>query len=158
MERIKAQLASELKGLEREFRVELPREIKTAVAMGDLRENAEYHAALERQAFVRARIIQLRERLGALNSINLDQIPRDRVGLGSSLKLLDLDNDQEVSYELVVPEMANPEKGQLSIASPIGKSLVGKREEDEITIDTPAGRKNFELLELLTIHQKGRKC
>ena len=156
MEQIKAQLASELKALEREFRVELPREIKTAVAMGDLRENAEYHAALERQAFVRARIGQLRERLGALNSLNLDQVPRDRVGLGSSVKLLDLDHDREVEYELVVPEMANPKKGLLSIASPIGKSLVGKREEDEITIETPAGRKNFELLELVTIHQKGQ--
>ncbi len=154
MEQIKAQLASELKSLEREFRVELPREIKTAVAMGDLRENAEYHAALERQGFVRARIMQLRERLGALNAINLDQIPRDRAGLGSSVKLLDLDNDREVNYELVVPEMANPEKGMLSIASPIGKSLVGKREEDEITIETPAGRKNFELLELVTIHAR----
>ncbi len=154
MEQIKAQLAAELKGLEREFRVELPREIKTAVAMGDLRENAEYHAALERQAFVRARIMQLRERLAVLHAINLDQVPRDRVGLGSTVKLLDLDNDREVNYVLVVPEMANPEKGQLSIASPIGKSLVGKREEDEITIDTPAGRKNFELLKLVTIHAR----
>ncbi len=154
MEQIKAKLAAELKSLEHEFRVELPREIKTAVAMGDLRENAEYHAALERQAYVRARISQLRERLGALNSINLDQIPRDRAGLGSCVKLLDLDNDREVDYELVVPEMANPEKGLLSIASPIGKSLVGKREEDEITIETPAGRKNFEMLELVTIHAR----
>ncbi len=156
MEKIKAQLASELKGLEREFRVELPREIKTAVAMGDLRENAEYHAALERQAFVRARIGDLRARLAVLHAMNLDQVPRDRAGLGSSIKLLDLDNDQEVDYELVVPEMANPEEGKLSIASPIGKSLVGKREEDEITIDTPAGRRNFELLELVTIHDKGQ--
>lgn len=154
MEEIKAQLASELKGLEREFRVELPREIKTAVAMGDLRENAEYHAALERQAFVRARIGQLRERLAVLHSINLDQVPRDRAGLGSTVKLLDLDNNQEVDYELVVPEVANPEKGKLSIASPIGKSLVGKRPEDEVTIETPAGRKNFELVELITIHDR----
>ncbi len=154
MEQIKAQLASELKDLEREFRVELPREIKTAVAMGDLRENAEYHAALERQSYVRARISQLRERLAALHTLNLDQVPRDRVGLGSTVKLLDLDKDQEVEYELVVPEMANPVKGRLSIASPIGKSLVGKREEDEITIETPAGRKNFEMLELVTIHAR----
>ena len=124
------------------------------MAMGDLRENAEYHAALERQAFVRARISQLRERLAVLHAMNLDQVPRDRVGLGSTVKLLDLDNDREVTYELVVPEIANPEKGKLSIASPIGKSLVGKREEDEITIDTPAGRKNFELLELVTIHAR----
>ncbi len=154
MEQIKAQLAAELKGLEREFRVDLPREIKTAVAMGDLRENAEYHAALQRQAFVRARIAQLRERLAVLHTMNLDQVPRDRVGLGSTVKLLDLDNDQEVDYELVVPEMANPEKGLLSIASPIGKSLVGRREEDEITIETPAGRKNFEMLELVTLHDR----
>jgi transcription elongation factor GreA len=154
MEQIKAQLASELKGLEHEFRVELPKEIKTAVAMGDLRENAEYHAALERQAYVRARIGQLRERLAALSSLNLDQVPRDRAGLGSSVKVLDLDNDRELDYELVVPEMADPEKGRLSIASPIGKSLVGKRPEDEVTIETPSGRKNFQLLELSTIHDK----
>ena len=154
MEQIKAKLASELSALEREFRVDLPRVIKTAVAMGDLRENAEYHAALERQAFVRARIMQLRERLAALNMVDLGQIPRDRVGLGSSVKLLNLDNDQELTYELVVPEMANPEKGQLSIASPIGKSLLGKRADDEVTIETPAGRKNFELLELVTIHAR----
>ncbi len=154
MQEIKDQLTTELKGLEHEFRVELPREIKTAVAMGDLRENAEYHSALERQAFVRARIGQLRERLAVLHAMNLDQVPRDRVGLGSTVKLLDLDNDREVDYVLVVPEMANPKKGKLSIASPIGKSLVGKREEDEITIDTPSGRKNFELLKLVTIHSR----
>ena len=157
MEQMMARLASELKALEREFRVDLPLEIKTAVAMGDLRENAEYHAALERQAFVRARIGQLRERLAVLSSMNLDQVPKDRAGLGSSVKLLDLDNDREVDYELVVPEMADPEQGRLSIASPIGKSLVGKQPEDEVTIETPAGRKNFELLELKTIHDKKKK-
>ena len=156
LEEIKRQLATELKALEHEFRVELPREIKTAVAMGDLRENAEYKAALERQAYVRARIGDLRERLSSLNLLNMDQVPRDRAGLGSSVTLLDLDSDEELDYELVVPEMASPERGKLSIASPIGRSLVGKREEDEVTIETPAGRRNFELLKLVTMHQKGQ--
>ena len=156
MEEIKALLNTELKRLEYEFRVELPREIKTAVAMGDLRENAEYHAALDRQRFVRARILQLRERLGALSAINLDRLPRDRAGLGSTLLLLDLNTDQEVRYELVVPELADLEQGRLSIASPIGKSLIGKREEDEVSIDTPSGAKRFEVLELVTLHGKSQ--
>ena len=154
MEEVKSLLGTELKQLEHEFRVELPREIKTAVAMGDLRENAEYHAALERQSYVRARIGQLRERLAALSAINLDQLPRDRAGLGSNLLLLDLDTDQEVRYELVVPELADPERERLSIASPIGKSFVGKQAGDEVTIQTPSGRKRFEVLELVTIHGK----
>jgi len=155
MREIKDRLTTELKALEHEFRVELPREIKTAVAMGDLRENAEYHAALERQAFVRARIGQLRERLGTLNSINMSLLPKDRAGLGSKVTLLDLDHDIEVTYELVFPELADLDSGLISIASPIGKSLVGKQEGDEMTIRTPSGEKRFELLGLETAHQRG---
>jgi transcription elongation factor GreA len=155
MQDIKDQLTSELKALEHEFRVELPKEIKTAVAMGDLRENAEYHAALERQAYVKARISQLRERLGTLNSINMGQLPRDRAGLGSRLLLLDLDSDAEVTYELVFPEVANLEQGLISIASPIGKSLVGKQAGDEVEIRIPSGSKRFEILELATAHDLG---
>jgi len=155
MREVKDRLTTELKALEHEFRVELPREIKTAVAMGDLRENAEYHAALERQAFVRARIGQLRERLGTLNSINMSQLPKDRAGLGSRVKLLDLDTDAEITYELVFPELADLERGLISIASPIGKSLVGKREEDEVAIRTPSGEKRFEVLGLETAHARG---
>jgi len=154
MRRIIESLESELKALEFEFRVELPKEIKTAVAMGDLRENAEYHAALERQGYVRARISQLRERLGALTSLNLNDIPRDCVGLGSRIKLLDLDSDDEVTYELVVPEVADLSKGLISVASPIAKSLLGRVEGDEVTIPIPSGRKRFEVLELETIHTK----
>lgn len=152
MQKIKELLSAELKTLEREFRVELPKEIKTAVAMGDLRENAEYHAALERQAYVKARIGQLRERLGALNTLNLDRLPHDRVGLGSKVTLLDLDNDAEVKYELVFPEVADLEQGLISIASPIGKSLLNRQEGDEVTIRTPNGEKRFELLTLVTVH------
>jgi transcription elongation factor GreA len=152
MQKIKELLSAELKALEREFRVELPKEIKTAVAMGDLRENAEYHAALERQAYVKARIGQLRERLGALNTLNLDRLPHDRAGLGSKVTLLDLDNDTELKYELVFPEVADLEQGLISIASPIGKSLLNRQEGDEVTIRTPNGEKRFELLALVTIH------
>ena len=157
MREIIEKLASELKKLEFEFRVELPREIKTAVAMGDLRENAEYHAALERQSYVKARIGQLRERLGVLSSIDLSQVPTDRVGLGSVVKLLDLDTDLEIRYELVVPEIAELNKGLISIASPIGKNLVGRSEGDEVTIQIPSGVKRFEVLELTTIHSKKKK-
>ena len=152
MEQIKKQLATELRQLEHEFRVELPREIKTAVAMGDLRENAEYHAALERQSFVRARIGQLRERLASLSSINLTQLPHDRAGLGSKITLLDLDKDTEVIYQLVFAEVADLTRGMISIASPIGSSLVGKQEGDEVSIRTPAGVRRFELLALVTAH------
>ena len=154
MQEILKKLKAELSGLEHEFRVELPKEIKTAVAMGDLRENAEYHAALERQAFVRARIGQLRERLGALSALNLDDVPRDRAGLGSRLELLDLDTDEEIKYQLVFPEAADVEQGLLSIASPIGKALVGLKAGDEVKIEIPSGARNLEVLGLKTVHEK----
>lgn len=152
---IRAKLEEELRALERELSVELPREIKTAVAMGDLRENAEYHAALERQRYVRARIGQLRTRLGELSTLNLDRIPKDRVALGSTIVLLDLATDDEVTYELVIPEMADLEKGLVSTASPIGRGLLGKAEGDVVKITVPSGHKEFELLEVRTLHDKG---
>lgn len=151
---VRDKLEAELRALERELNVELPREIKTAVAMGDLRENAEYHAALERQRYVRARIGQLRTRLGELSTLNLERIPKDRVGLGSTILLLDLDTDEEVTYELVIPEMADLDKGLISTASPIGRGLMGKQVEDAVTIVVPSGNKKFEILELKTLHDK----
>lgn len=151
---VREKLEGELRALERELNVELPREIKTAVAMGDLRENAEYHAALERQRYVRARIGQLRMRLSELATMNLDRIPRDRVGLGSTIVLLDLDSDLEVTYELVIPEMSDLDKGLISTASPIGKGLMGKQVEDAVTIVVPSGNKKFEILEVKTLHDK----
>ena len=154
MKEARQRLEAELHQLERELRVELPQEIKKALAMGDLRENAEYHAALERQSFVKARIGQLRVRLTELGMINLAQVPKDRAGLGSSLTVLDLDQDVEITWELVVPEVADLERGLISIASPIGRGLVGKREGDEVVIDIPSGRRRFEVLELRTMHDK----
>jgi len=152
MREIKERLQSELERLEREYRVELPKEIKTAVAMGDLRENAEYKAALERQAYVRARIGQLRERLASLNSVNMNQVPRDRAGIGSTVTLLDLDSDEELTYKLVFPEMADLGQGLLSTASPIGRSLLGRKEGDSVTVSIPSGTRRFEVLELRTVH------
>jgi transcription elongation factor GreA len=154
MKEVRAKLEEELRLLERELTVELPREIKTAVAMGDLRENAEYHAALERQRFVRARIGQLRTRLSELGTMNLDRIPRDRAGLGSTIVIIDLGIDEEVTYELVIPEMADLDRGLVSIASPIGRGLVGRKAGDTVAIDVPSGKKRFEILELKTIHDK----
>ncbi|HKQ60551.1 MAG TPA: transcription elongation factor GreA [Candidatus Polarisedimenticolaceae bacterium] len=154
MREIKEKLEAELKTLEHELRIELPREIKTALAMGDLRENAEYHSALERQAYVKARIGQLRERLGELGMMNLDQLPHDRVGLGSSVTLLDLDSEEEVRYDLVVPELADLAKGLISVASPVGRGLLGRRPGDEVEVQIPAGKKRFELLALRTLHDK----
>ena len=154
MKEARQRLEEELRQLERELRVELPQEIKKALAMGDLRENAEYHAAKERQSYVKARIGQLRGRLTELGMINMAQVPKDRAGLGSSLTVLDLDQDVEITWELVVPEVADLERGLISIASPIGRGLVGKREGDEVVIDIPSGRRRFEVLELRTMHDK----
>jgi transcription elongation factor GreA len=150
----KQRLEEELRQLERELRVELPQEIKKALAMGDLRENAEYHAALERQSYVRARMGQLRGRLTELGMINMANVPKDRAGLGSSLTVLDLDQDVEITWELVVPEVADLERGLISIASPIGRGLVGKCPGDEVVVDIPSGRRRFEVLELRTVHDK----
>jgi transcription elongation factor GreA len=154
MEAVRTRLLEELKSLERELRIELPKEIKAALAMGDLRENAEYHAALERQGFVRARIGQLRTRLGELGTMSLDNVPKDRVSIGTKVTLLDLDRDEEITYELVFPELADHPKGLVSIASPIGKGLVGKKDGDVVTIRIPAGEKRFEILEFTTVHDK----
>ncbi|HEX5044817.1 MAG TPA: GreA/GreB family elongation factor [Candidatus Polarisedimenticolaceae bacterium] len=154
MKEAKQRLEEELRQLERELRVELPQEIKKALAMGDLRENAEYHAALERQSYVRARIGQLRVRLTELGMINMANVPKDRAGLGSSLTVLDLDQEVEITWELVVPEVADLERGLISIASPIGRGLVGKCPGDEVVVDIPSGQRRFEVLELRTVHDK----
>ena len=154
MKEVRAKLEEELHALERELNIELPREIKTAVAMGDLRENAEYHAALERQRFVSARIGQLQRRLSEIGTMNMDRIPKDRVGLGSTIVLVDLDIDVEITYELVIPEMADLEKGLVSAASPIGRGLLGRKNGETVVIEVPSGKKRFEIIEMKTIHDK----
>jgi transcription elongation factor GreA len=152
MKAVREKLEGELRDLERELTIELPREIKIAVAMGDLRENAEYHAALDRQRFVRARIGQLQRRLSELGTMNMDRIPKDRIGLGSTIVLVDLDVDVEITYQLVIPEMADLEKGLISAASPIGRGLLGRKDGETVVIEIPSGKKRFDILGIKTIH------
>ncbi len=142
----------EISVLERELTRELPKEIQRARELGDLRENAEYAAAKERQRFVEARVSMLRKRVAEIQLIKLDRIPADRVGFGSKLTIRE--NGREFTYELVMPEDADPDRGLVSVASPIGKSLVGKEEGDEVEAPTPAGVRVFEIIRLVTIHDE----
>lgn len=142
----------EIQALERELKQELPREIQRARELGDLRENAEYQAAKERQRFVEARIGMLRARLSEISLLNLDKLPRDRAALGSTVRLREAEGETVV-YRLVMPEDADPGKGFISTASPIGRAIVGKELGDEISVPTPRGVRDFEIVELTTIHE-----
>lgn len=154
---IKAKLQSELDELESELRVHLPKEIKRALEFGDLRENSEYRAALDRQNVVKARIVELRQRISEIASIDLSKISRDKAGYGSTLVLLDAEKDEEVTYRLVTPEESDPQAGLISTTSPVGRSLMGKEEGDEVVVRTPAGARNFEIKQLTTIHDDMEK-
>lgn len=149
---VKKKLEEELKVLETELKIELPRELQKAAALGDLRENAEYKAARDRQEYLQARVGALRKRLSELALINIDALPKDRAAYGSTLTLLDQDKDEEVTYRLVTAEESDLTKGYISTTSPIGKSLMGKREGDEVEVKTPQGVRHFEVLKLRTVH------
>ena len=157
MSDIKTKLQSELDDLESELRVHLPKEIKRALEFGDLRENSEYRAALDRQNVVKARIVELRQRISEIASIDLSKISRDKAGYGSSLVLYDGEKDEEVTYRLVTPEESDPQQGLISTTSPVGRSLMGKEEGDEVVVRTPAGSRNFEIKQLTTIHDQVEK-
>ncbi len=152
MKEAKKKLEDELRKLGRELKEEIPKALKTAADMGDLSENAEYQAAKERQSYLQARLAQLRERLAQLSMVNLSKVPTDKVSYGSKVVLLDLDTDKEVTYKLVSSEESNVKEGLISTASPIGKSLMGREEGDEVQIRTPGGIKNYEILQFTTIH------
>lgn len=149
---VKKKLEEELKVLEQELKVEIPRELHKAAALGDLRENAEYKAARDRQEYLQARVGAMRKRLADLALINLDTLPKDRAAYGSTLEVLDVDKDEEVTYRLVTSEEADINKGLISTTSPIGKSMMGKRVGDEVEVRTPQGVRRFEILKLKTIH------
>ncbi|MBA3766345.1 MAG: transcription elongation factor GreA [Acidobacteria bacterium] len=154
MQDIKQRLQAELDELESELRVHLPKEIKRALEFGDLRENAEYRAALDRQNIVKARISQLRQRISEISSIDLSRIPHDRAAYGSTLILYDSERAEEVTYRLVTAEESDPQAGLISTSSPVGRSLMGKEEGDEVTVRTPAGARSFEIKRLTTIHDE----
>jgi transcription elongation factor GreA len=152
MEVLKKKIQEEINALEYELRNELPKEILKARAHGDLSENAEYHAAKERQSYVSARLGQLQGRLREFSMIDMSKIPHDRVGLGSHVVVLDLTKDEELTYNLVTSEEADAVNGKISTSSPIGKGLLGKRVGDTVKIQIPGGTREMEILSLTTIH------
>ena len=152
--RIKQRLQKEIDELSHELNVELPKEIAVARAHGDLSENAEYKFAKERQGFVNAKIGQLKKRMGDLGMLNLANIPKDRSGYGSRIMVLDIQRDVKIEYKLVSSEEADAEKGLISTTSPIGRALLNRKVGDEIEVATPAGKKEFEIMRLSTIHDE----
>jgi transcription elongation factor GreA len=151
---IKKKLQQEIDSLEHELNVELPKEIAVARAHGDLSENAEYKFAKERQGYVNAKIGQLKKRMGDLGMLNLTNIPKDRSGYGSRIVVLDMQRSIEVEYKLVSTEEADVEKGLISTTSPIGRALLNRKVGDEVQVATPAGKKEFEVVRLVTIHEE----
>ena len=151
---VKQRLQAELDKLESELRVHLPKEIKRALEFGDLRENSEYQTALQRQTMVKARIRELRQRMSEVASIDLSRISHDKAGYGSTVVLYDAEREEEVTYRLVTPEESDPSAGLISTVSPIGRSLMGKEEGDEVKVKTPNGLRSFEISRLTTIHDQ----
>jgi transcription elongation factor GreA len=149
---LKKKLEDELAALENELRVDLPREISKARAHGDLSENAEYHAAKERQGIVNMRLGQVRARLRELSMVDMARIPHDRVGLGSTVTVMDLTKDEEITYSLVTSEDADVAQGRISTTSPIGRGLIGKRVGDTVKVQIPDGIREMEIIQLITIH------
>jgi transcription elongation factor GreA len=151
---IKRKLQDEIDALEHELIHELPKEIKKAAALGDLSENAEYHMAKQRQEFVKARVRQIGKRLADLSMVNMNNIPHDRVGLGSTVKIFDNTKNEEMQYKLVTSEESDVATGKISTTSPIGRALLNKKVGDEVIVDSPNGKREMEILSLSTIHDE----
>jgi transcription elongation factor GreA len=151
-EHIKKKLQEEIRQMEHELTHELPAEIKKAVALGDLSENAEYHMAKQRQEFVNARLGQLKKRMAELALVNLANIPKDRVAFGSTVLVYDTSKDEKIEYKLVTSEESDVNQGLISTTSPIGRSLIGKQVGDMAMVITPNGKRELEVLKLTTIH------
>ena len=156
-EHIKKKLLEEIKLLEHELTHELPAEIKKAVALGDLSENAEYHMAKQRQEFVNARLGQLKKRMGDLALVNLANIPKDRAAFGSTVLVYDSSKDEKIEYKLVTSEESDVGAGKISTTSPIGRALLNKKVGDEATVITPNGKRELEILSLTTIHDEAER-
>ena len=151
---IKKKLQDEISALEHELAHELPKELKKAVALGDLSENAEYHMAKQRQEFVKARLRQLGKRMADLSLINFSNIPKDKVGLGSTVKVYDNEKEEEIEYKLVTSEESDVSAGKISTTSPIGRALLNKKVGDSTTVVTPTGKRELDILRLTTIHDE----
>lgn len=155
---VKKRLEEQIKTLDYELKVQLPKEILRAREHGDLRENAEYKAAKERQSFLQARIGQLHRRLAALSMVNLDKIPKDKVGLGSSVKVRDTSSDEEFTYEIVTPEESDPSQGRISPSSPIGRCLLNHEPGDVVEVKVPSGTREYEITRLVTVHEQPKEA
>lgn len=153
-EHIKKKLEEEIQVLERELQHELPKELKRAIALGDLSENAEYHMAKQRREFVIARLAQLKKRLADLSLVNMNNIPKDRAAFGSTVRVYDNAKEEEIEYKLVTSEESDVYKGLISTTSPIGRSLIGKKVGDTAIVVTPAGKRELEVLKITTIHDE----
>lgn len=157
IEEIKQKLAREVEQLNYELNVVLPEVLKKAIRQGDLRENGDYQAALERQQFVQVRLSQLRARLSKLSQIDLSKVPRDRVGLGSRVVVEDLETGERITYELVIPDAMDFDTGQISVASPLGRALLDRKAGDEVAVRLPAGTRTLKIVELETLHDQALK-
>ncbi len=151
---IKRKLEEEIRLIQHELTKELPKELKKAIALGDLSENAEYQSAKQRQEILNAKLAQLGKRLADVAMINFDRIPRDRASYGSTVVLYDFQKNVEITYKLVSAEESDIRNGLISTSSPIGRGLLNKRAGDTAKVNTPGGIKEFEILSLTTIHDQ----
>ena len=153
IQEMRDKLGKEIEALSHELTVTLPQAIATAVAMGDLRENSEYKAALERQQLVQARLGQLHQRLAQLAQLANTEAPTDRVGLGSKVTVLDLATNETEVYQVVLAEMMDVDAGHISLASPLGRALNDRRVGEEVTLRLPTLTRRLRVLDLVTVHQ-----
>jgi transcription elongation factor GreA len=154
LDEIKERLGQEIEALNHELKVALPDRISKAVELGDLRENAEYKSALERQAFVQARIGHLGKRMSELSKIDVDAMPHDRVGFGSRVTIVDLELDEEMHLTLVAADFMDLEAGHVSLDSPIGRGLLGRQPGDDVVIQLPRGERRFQVRHLVTLPEQ----
>jgi len=154
IEAVRQKLQAEVEQLNHELNVTLPEALKKALALGDLRENGDYHAALERQQFVQSRLSHLRSRLSKLSQIDVTKIPLGRVGLGSRVVVMDLATKASERYEMVIPDLADFDGGQISVSSPLGRGLLDRKVGDTVSIQLPAGTRKLKVMELVTLHEQ----
>jgi transcription elongation factor GreA len=154
IDEIKQKLTHEVEQLNHELNVTLPEALKKALQQGDLRENGDYHAALERQQFVHARLSHLRSRLAKLSQIDLSKVPNDRVGLGSRVEVQDAATKEREVYELVIPDAMDMDKGHISVASPLGRGLLDRKKGETVTVRLPAMTRKLKILKLSTLHDQ----
>lgn len=147
-------LKGELANLERELKIEIPQRIRHARELGDIRESGEYETAKDRQGFLQARIMFLKRRIAELSTIDLSRIPRDRIAFGSTAHLVDAETGEERVYRLVAPEELDTERGWISVSSPVGQALVGRRGGDVVVIRTPNGSRRWEVIRVITLHDE----